>query len=305
MSLRLLLSIILWAVILEVAAAHAHQIEVISWNMESGGADQTVLSEQIENFQGIDIWGFSEVKNMEWVHTFTEAAAEGEGGTFRMIPGSTGGGDKLLIVYNADVFEEIRHFELHDINPLGRVRAPLVAHLRDKQTQQEFLFMVNHLYRSRADKRHEQSQALNEWAQHQTLPVIAVGDYNYDWSVENGEGDHDQGFDLLTAQSVFSWVQPSSLLKTQCSRFNSVLDFVFVTQGASTWNPSSTIEFANLDYCPDSDSTSDHRPVKAIFQLRDEETGPDDIRNSLLRRMTAIETELQELRRLVESLPVN
>lgn len=40
---------------------------------------------------------------------------------------------------------------------------------------------------------------LNEWAENQDLPVIAVGDYNFDWEVVGGDQDHDEGFDLLTA----------------------------------------------------------------------------------------------------------
>jgi hypothetical protein len=34
---------------------------------------------------------------------------------------------------------------------------------------------------------------LNGWARIQTLPVIAVGDYNFDWSVTNGEAGHERG----------------------------------------------------------------------------------------------------------------
>jgi endonuclease/exonuclease/phosphatase family metal-dependent hydrolase len=296
----LLFSVIVSAVTLSVATAR--QIDVIGWNMESGGADVTVLAEQIDQFAGIDIWGFSEVQNLGWASAFTEAAGEGDQDDYQMILGTTGGGDLLLIVYNATLFEEIRHFELHDINPLGRVRAPLVAQFREKETGQEFLFMVNHLYRSKADKRHEQSQDLNAWIQQQTLPVIAVGDYNYDWDVENGETQHDRGYDLLTANNVVGWVKPETLLPTNChTQFTSVLDFIFVTNDISTtWHPQSTIEMSQENYCPDSDATSDHRPIKATFTLL--ETG-GGTRALLLERISTIEKELQLLKEAVEKLP--
>jgi len=74
-----------------------------------------------------------------------------------------------------------------DINVGGNVRAPLVAQLRLKPAGPEFLFMVNHLYRSNTEWRHEQARLLNAWARSQTLPVIAVGDYNFDWDVSNGD----------------------------------------------------------------------------------------------------------------------
>ncbi len=75
-------------------------------------------------------------------------------------------------------------------------------------------FMVEHPYRSRANRRHEQSELLNEWAQDQALPVIAVGDYNYNWDVPDGDTDHDASFDFLTADDVFTWVRPPTLIAT-------------------------------------------------------------------------------------------
>lgn len=47
--------------------------------------------------------------------------------------------------------------------------------------------MVNHLYRSNNERRHAQAQGLNEWARSQTLPVIATGDYNFDWHFQTGD----------------------------------------------------------------------------------------------------------------------
>ena len=65
----------------------------------------------------------------------------------------------------------------------------------------------------------------NDWASRQQLPVIAVGDYNFDWSVIDGDTNHDEGYDKLTANSVFEWVRPAILLKTNDSNFNSVFPF--------------------------------------------------------------------------------
>ena len=50
----------------------------------------------------------------------------------------------------------------------------------------------------------------------------------------------DHGFDLMTADGVFSWVRPDSLVQTQDSSFNSVLDFLFVaaTRRAVRWRES-------------------------------------------------------------------
>jgi hypothetical protein len=40
---------------------------------------------------------------------------------------------------------------------------------------------------------HEQARLLNAWARQQTLPAIAVGAFNIDWAVINGDTVHDFG----------------------------------------------------------------------------------------------------------------
>jgi len=186
------------------------------------------------------------------------------------------------------------------------VRAPLVALFQDIETGQEFFFMVNHLYRTRRDRRHQQSRLLNEWAGEQELPVIATGDYNYDWEVEGGDDDHDDGFDLLTAADIFTWVRPAVLRRTQCSatqngcRFNSVLDFVFVANQPDSWQSSSEIITAPGDF-PDNSSTPDHRPVQAIFNISIPQTiTREELKVQLLVRIARLEAELEALRAIIE-----
>jgi len=220
-------------------AGWAQALRVVGFNVESGGARPDVVDDLIAEAQGVDLWGFSEVQDAIRATMFAQAAAEGETGTFAPILGTTGG-DRLLIVYHCDRFDLVRSFELTDINIGGNVRAPLAAQLRLKPAGPEFLFMVNHLYRSNTERRHEQARLLNVWARSQTLPVIAVGDYNFDWDVSNGDTVHDRGYDLLIVDGVFTWIRPPSLIRTQCS-FNSVLDFVFVTGAARQWRASSEI----------------------------------------------------------------
>jgi hypothetical protein len=279
----------------------AKEITVIGWNVESVGADPAVIAATIQAVQGCDIWGLSEVDGSLWANMFEESAAEGEDADFDGILGSTGERDRLLILYNSDLLEEVRHFELDEINPGGRVRAPLVAHFRIKGAGEEFLFMVNHLYRSKSEQRHRQASLLNDWAQNQVLPIIAVGDYNFDWEVKHGETDHDKGYDNLIAGGAFAWVRPGTLVKTQCSqRFDSVLDFIFVAGEATEWTSSSDILFPEPAYCPDDSDKSGHRPVQATFQTSTDE-GPS-MRDILLRRIQKVEEELNALKALVEEM---
>ena len=251
------------------ASSSSSQLTVVGFNVESGDADPNFIAKnQIKPLQKGEIWGFSEVQNSTWVQTFEQAMEADNPSDFKSILGTTGNADKLAIIYDSNELEELDHYELLSINIGGNVRAPLVAHFKLKSNGKEFLFMVNHLYRSRNDLRHEQARLLNRWAQKQTLPIIAVGDYNFDWDVTQGEKKHDKGYDLLTENGIFTWIRPELILATHCSqKYNSVLDFVFVSGSAKTWESSSKILYPESSYCPDDGQKSDHRPVLSVFDL--------------------------------------
>lgn len=300
----ILYSVYLFCLIAFIPPGYAQSLQVVGWNVESGDAQTHVLVEFIEEQQGIDLWGFSEVQNQSWAEEFAEAAGDGEGANFEYVFGTTGGEDSLLIVYNNQLLELVNHFELNDINILGRVRAPLVALFKVRENNQEFLFMVNHLYRSNAEARWQQARLLNEWAQSQSLPVIAVGDYNFDWHVTNGDQNHDDGYDFLTLGDVFTWIRPEPLIKTHCGRHNSVLDFVFVSGAAQGWVSESEILQSQRSYCPDTRSKSDHRPVMANFQINGSGQGDDRARiiREINEHLQSIDEEIGAVRTLIQQL---
>ena len=171
--------------------------------------------------------------------------------------------------------------------------------------------MVNHLARANTALRHRQAGLLRRWAETQTLPVIAVGDYNFDWRVEDGDSNHDLGYDRITEDEVFTWVRPEHLVRSQCSEdFDSVLDFVFVANPVPSWSSSSEIIVVQGD-CPDNDLTPDHRPVIARFEMQ--EPVPSDAsaaavsgvttKQQLLQRLEALEAEMRRLKELISRLP--
>lgn len=286
--------------------AAAETLTVVGFNVESGAANARVIAEQIGPLQDVDLWGFSEVRNASDGRILAEGAADGESGSFLSILGTTGGEDRLLIVYNSQRFEMLRSGEINELNIGGNVRAPLWAHFRVKPEGPEFIFLVNHLYRSNTAGRHAQARGLNEWALSQTVPVIATGDYNFDWHFQTGDTNHDNGFDLMTAGEVFEWVRPPApLVPTNCSFHQSVLDFVFVSGAARQWEAESEILFPEPSYCPDTASTSDHRPVLARFELgpvEDEEGDHEAAKREILQKIETLEQELASLKALVQAL---
>jgi hypothetical protein len=293
------------AVLALAGQAAAQTLTVAGFNVESGAANPRVIAEQIGPLRGIDLWGFSEVRNADEGRLLAAGASDGEDGTFESILGSTGGQDRLLIVYNSARLDLVQKGEINELNIGGNVRAPLWAQFRLKPSGLELIFMVNHLYRGSTAGRHAQAQGLNDWARTRTVPVIATGDYNFDWHFQTGDTTHDRGFDLMTAGDVFRWVRPPApLTPTNCSSHKSVLDFVFVAGAAQDWQGSGEILFPESSYCPDTASTSDHRPVLARFEVGREPV-PEDLtaqKQEILRKIQALEQELAALKTLVESL---
>lgn len=245
-------------------------LKVVAYNVESGGASSATVADNVATVAGEALWGFSEVQNQSWLDQF-EAAADDGGQDFRSILGSTGYQDRLGIVWNADEVTYESHQELNNVNIGGSARAPLVATFVHDATGVRFLFMVNHLWRTNDTARHQQATLLNDWARDQTLPVIAVGDYNFDWAVDGGEDDHDVGYDNLVEDGVFEWVRPDDLVQTQCSyAFDGVLDFVFTANGAQDWASEGDILLRQNVHCQPSDDRPDHRPVSAVFEIPEE-----------------------------------
>lgn len=243
-------------------------ITVGGWNIGLDDAEINTIAARVAAIDGVDLWGFAEVSRASAARNLEQAAEQGERGDFAAVTGKSGDPIRLVALYDDTRFDLLDWYEIDAINTTGNARAPLVLHLRDTTSGEEFLFMVNHLYRSRDAERIKQAQMLSDWAEQQTLPVIAVGDYNFDWEVKGGESDHDRGYDLMTADGVWKWVRPAQLVTTECSgwpcRFDSVLDFVFAAGPAQKWRAESEIVVAPGDF-PDDKAKSDHRPVLARF----------------------------------------
>jgi hypothetical protein len=302
-SVRRTLTVIIVMLAFTCLSVTAQTVRVVSWNVESGGSDDQTIRQRMASFQGVDLWGLSEVASVSSASIFETGAEDGEDANFSNIVSTTGGGDRLAIIFNADRFRLVRQQELLDINQ-GNHRAPLVVELQEISSNRNFLFMVNHLARGNANLRREQATKLNAWVRTQTLPTIAVGDYNFDWEVVGGDQDHDAGYDNMTNGGAWTWVRPATLIKSQCSpNFDSVLDFVFVNAVAQSWSGTSEIVVEPND-CVASPLTSDHRPLIGTFNMGGGGPGgPRLTKEQLLRKIEEIERQLIQLKDAVRLLP--
>lgn len=181
-----------------------------------------------------------------------------------------GGGDRLLIIIDSNRLELIESREMfrHGEYTLNdwRHRSPLALVLRDKETDAEFVLMTVHLARGNARLRQEQAEGLREWARVQDLPVIAIGDFNFDFDFPSQQGN--RALQLFTEGGVWRWVRPPELIDTNWSDRDgdgvddypdSCLDFAFVA-GEGLGEAESEVIVREGDF-PDDDRTSDHRSV--------------------------------------------
>jgi endonuclease/exonuclease/phosphatase family metal-dependent hydrolase len=246
----------------------ASQYNLLSWNVESDGATSKVICKQLAKLNQndhYDILTLSEVLPSD-LKKFRYAL----GKHYKYVYSKSGFSDRLEILYNENNFELVRHFEIKEINILNRYRAPLVAQLKDRATGTEFMVMVNHLARGKAEIRQKQATMLVEWARDQTLPVFALGDYNFDFVFKTRKGN--PAFSNMLKDNIWRWVEPVELIDTNWydnprnldgidDYPGSMLDFAFVTGSAKDWKSTCRVLVREGDF-PDDKTTSDHRPFE-------------------------------------------
>ena len=258
-------------------AKSSNQIMMLSWNVESDGAEaETVCRELTELNQGdrYDVVTLTEVLP-EDLKKFRLAL----GMHYKYAYSKSGHNDRMQILYNENRFEKVRHFELAEINIKNRYRAPLVVHLKERKTESrpdelEFLVLVNHLARGKPEIRQEQATMLVEWARDQSLPVFALGDYNFDYVFETDKGN--PAFVNFMKDNIWRWVKPETMVDSNWyddpeapdgkdDYPGSLLDFAFVAGPAKDWKSKCQIIVRKNDF-PDNEKTSDHRPYELILE---------------------------------------
>ena len=254
----------------EAAASNVDSIRILAWNIESEGANIDVIAEEVLAMDRYDLYGFTEVRPQEW-----GAIKDALGDGFVFWYSKTGYNDRTAYAISKDRFEVLRKYEMGKfgniiLNP-GNYRSPHVYELRDRISDIKFAIVLNHLARGKAKIRQRQAEGLRQWVASMTLPVIAIGDYNFDYVFETEKGN--AAFDIFMADNTLTWVKPEPLIDSNWFDGNrdgiddypgSILDFAFVAGDAKRWNPKSKVIIRDGDF-PDDDQTSDHRPIELII----------------------------------------
>lgn len=245
------------------------QSTFLAWNVESEGSDPQTIADQLAELPRYDVYALCEVLP-EAAPLFHKAL----GKDYRYVISESGYNDRLQIIFNADVYELVRFYELKEINFENRYRSPLVAEFRHRASKTELIVMNNHLARGRANVREQQATQLVEWARKQLVGVIALGDYNFDFEFASRKGN--DGFVNMMKDNVWQWIEPEELIDSNWYDSpshpdgrddfpGSILDFAFVTGPAKAWKKACRVIVRPGDF-PDNDRTSDHRPIEVMLK---------------------------------------
>lgn len=256
----------------------AGEIRIAAWNIESGGNEPAVIADQLESFAEYDIVALVECDDNE-----TERYRRALGNRHRMTLSQTGSrfNDHIAVFFDPAVLELIDYRELHGHGGITLIEKPRTTGLRSPQilrfrhiaTGEELVLVAVHLARSNGAQRTLESFVLREWILDDGGPVVAAGDFNFDYDFAGSSEDHrgNEAFRLFTYQDEITWVRPRRLADTNYSERDgretypdSVLDFVFVSGVPDPWRVASEIIVRPGDF-PDDATTSDHRPITATI----------------------------------------
>lgn len=230
------------------------------------------------------LWGFSEVPDTAAANQYAAAAGNG----FEVIVGTTGNSDKLAIAYDPDRLKLVDG-SVVELTNSGGSRAPLVAEFEVLPGGPAILVVDNHFNRGSEDRRNAQARFLRGWIEERTQPVIALGDFNFDYAVDLDFvqpsncrqvdiAAGNEAFQIFTTSDAIRWIEPDCLndpmiacppTGTACDPcFNSILDFVFLAAAAKDWPGRSQILRPRPDYCEvEGAGGADHYPVLAAILI--------------------------------------
>ena len=260
--------------VVEVLDPAERTLTIVNYNVESGGSDEKLVAEQLVEAGPFDIIALCEVDDCDAIHG---VICQQWGGSFDYILGGTGiyedgPDDRLCVMWNSRRLEDLLYVEIKEVGGIRMHRpghrAPLAVKFRDRRLGTTFWVVQNHLARGDANFREQQARGLREWARSKSIPIICVGDFNFDYHFHRKKGN--EAMDSFMRDNVWKWIRPEEMIDTNWSDRDrdgrddypdSMLDFAFVAGAAKEWAATCRVITREDDF-PDDRRTSDHRPVE-------------------------------------------
>ncbi len=263
-------SLVLGLLFVATAACAGEPLTLLSWNVESGGADPAVIAEQLAELPRAAVYVLQEV-NARDIGRYGNAIRDSHGPSYRFVGSWTGQGDRLLFVFDDSRLTLLETRELYASGEQRlndwRHRSPLACRFRDRATGETFFVVTVHLARGNEDLRASQALGLSAWATEVQAPAIAVGDFNFDFEFGTEKGN--QSWERFKDAGIWKWARPSELVDTNWSDRtrdgvddypDSCLDFAYYASLPADWRVTSEVIVRPGDF-PDDNRTSDHRPL--------------------------------------------
>lgn len=247
---------------------------ILHWNLESGGNDPDTIAKQLVELGRYEIIGLSEVNRCD---AFWMAIEKNWPLRYRFVVGKSGGSDPLMLVYDQRRFTLDETFDIEEVNGKqlndGNHRAPLYVRFRSNLDFLEFGVVLNHFARGDEELRQRQAEGLREWARGRSEPIIAIGNYNFDFEFHTQQGN--ASFDAFLKDDVWNWIPPDPMVDSNWADDgngkdkypDSLFDFNFVAGAAKDWKSQCRVIVREGDF-PDDEKTSDHRPVELILSRK-------------------------------------
>jgi len=228
-------------------------VRLVTWNVESGGSHPPTIAQELAQLDLYDVYVLTEVLPAG-AKIYRSSIAKRSEQPYESVLSETGGGDRLQIVYNAKRFEKTAQTELHQFreyplnDPKRRHRSPLVVTLKDRNSRLEFKVVAVHFAFGDKDLRRAQAKGLRLWADEQSLPLIAMGCFNFMYRFPDKGGN--DAFREFMLDYIWRWPEPERLIDTNWSDRDedgeddfqkSVLDFAYVANQAKIWEAKSRI----------------------------------------------------------------
>jgi len=253
-----------------------NNLAMLFWNADSSDSDPATVLRGLTTRGQYHIYGLTEVNQPDefsdgikdkWPDNYDSFYSESGA-----IEGAMNNHSVIIYDYNRMYLvskDELVEFRGTPLSADGHP-APLVAHLRDKERDdEEFLLVVCHLSED-PEFRQNQVEGLSAWAKTKSQPIYLVGNFRFARLIDKDQGD--ESFHRMTGEGTWRWVRPVDLLATEYrdedgddlnDLENQVRDHIFAAGRAVSWPTTCQIKKRSRDF-PDDQTTSNHRPIELI-----------------------------------------
>ncbi len=211
------------------ALAQDNHFELIAYHVTDPAASEALIR-KIGTEKDTNFWVLTGNSSLLMTDKYRAAAETAQAAPFKAENRMTGTAG-FVVLYRADKFAVTGVTSPRLYRTGSGERSPFVLRLRERAVGREFLLAVNSFYAGNREKRHRQASKFKKWAETQPLPVIAAGDFQFEWNRETGRGD--RGFRRLTRDHILDWLRPENIAEICTGQ--AIQDFVFLGGGAQNW----------------------------------------------------------------------